>query len=219
VQTINLKVKCLNEQRGSKPRVSLLITCNLTCSMQLTLPKSALRSFQTADASSLTKYAGAYSIARYHLMPHPYLLQHAEAWIAFATSQQPETNLAISLEDEVVGAIGLCLDSPECKGVFRYSAELDYWLGEPFWGRGIMTEAVVAFVDWAFARLDLVRIHARVYARNAASLRVLAKAGFEFEGRLRACYFKEDEFLDGLLYAKVRAPNFMACEAAAHEQT
>jgi RimJ/RimL family protein N-acetyltransferase len=69
-----------------------------------------------------------------------------------------------------------------------------------------MTEAVSGFVDWAFPAFDLVRIYAGVYVRNPASARVLTKAGFAFEGRLRAQYFKEGEFLDGLLYAKVRVP-------------
>jgi ribosomal-protein-alanine N-acetyltransferase len=69
-----------------------------------------------------------------------------------------------------------------------------------------MTEAVVAFSDWGLANLDLVRTDAVVFAHNPASAQVLAKAGFNFEGRLRARYFKEGEFIDGLLYAKVRLP-------------
>ena len=68
------------------------------------------------------------------------------------------------------------------------------------------TEALTALTEWAFAELGLVRLHAAVYARNPASARVLAKAGYEFEGRQRARYFRDGEFIDGLLYAKVRLP-------------
>jgi ribosomal-protein-alanine N-acetyltransferase len=175
--------------------------------MQLTLSKSLLRSFQPGDVSSLTQHAGTYSVARnLNLMPHPYSLQDAEAWIALATSQNPETQFAIAIENEVVGGIGLRLDDPERKGGVRYSAELGYWLGEPFGGTGHYDRSGhAAFAAWAFGHFELVRIHASVYARKLASARVLARAGFEFEGRLRACYFKEDEFIDGLLYAKVQA--------------
>ena len=175
--------------------------------MQLTLSKSAIRSFRPEDVPSLTKHLGTYSMARnLKLLPHPYTTQDAERWIALATGANPESHFALTIDDEVVGGIGLRLDDPERKGVFRHSAELGYWLGEPFWGRGIMTEAVSGFVEWAFPALDLVRIHAGVFARNPASARVLAKAGFECEGRLRAQYFKKGELLDGLLYARVRVP-------------
>lgn len=175
--------------------------------MQLTLSKSSIRSFRPEDVASLTKHAGSYRVARdLSRMPHPYTTHDAEGWIARATSGKPESQFALTIRDEVVGGIGLRLDDPERKGVFRHSAELGYWLGEPFWGRGIMTEAVLGFVEWAFPALDLVRIHAAVFARNPASARVLAKAGFAFEGRLRAQYFKDGELLDGLLYARVRAP-------------
>jgi [ribosomal protein S5]-alanine N-acetyltransferase len=174
--------------------------------MQLTLSKSLVRSFQPGDVSSLAQHAGTYSVARnLNLMPHPYSRQDAEAWIALATSQKPETQFAIAIGDEVVGGIGLRLDDPERQGVFRHSAELGYWLGESFWGQGIMSEAIAAFVAWAFGHFGLARIHASIYARNLASARVLTKAGFELEGRLRACYFKEGGFIDGLLYAKVQA--------------
>ena len=79
-------------------------------------------------------------------------------------------------------------------------------LGEPYWGRGIISEALAALTEWAFTDLRLIRLHAHVYARNPASARVLAKAGYEFEGRLRARDFRDGEFIDSLLYAKVRLP-------------
>jgi RimJ/RimL family protein N-acetyltransferase len=93
---------------------------------------------------------------------------------------------------------------PGRPGVCDHCAEIGYWLGESFWGRGIMSEAVVALTEWAFTELGLIRLHAPVYARNPASARVLSKAGYEFEGRQRARYFKDGEFIDGLMFAKIR---------------
>jgi [ribosomal protein S5]-alanine N-acetyltransferase len=173
--------------------------------MKLTLSKSTIRSFRATDAQSITEHIGSYSIARNtSLIPHPYTLKNAEDFLTLVSSQQPETQFAITLDDLAIGGIGLQFGNPKRTGVSRYNAKLGYWLGETFWGNGIMTEAVIALTDWAFDNLDLIRIQAAVYARNAASARVLIKAGFQLEGRLRACYFKEDELIDGMLYAKVR---------------
>lgn len=173
--------------------------------MRLDLPRFSIRSFRAGDEHSLTEHISSYSVARnMSLIPHPYTLDDAKQWIEVASTRKPESYFAITIADKVVGGIGLCLLDLERTGVNRYNAELGYWLGDAFWGRGIMTEAALAFTEWGFTNLDLVRIHAAVYARNPASARVLEKAGFEYEGRLRAAYYKGDEFIDGLLYAKVR---------------
>jgi len=141
-------------------------------------------------------------------IPHPYSLQQATDWIATTTSQAPdETHFAIAVDDTSVGGIGLDLGDPTRFFVCNHNAEIGYWLGEPFWGRDIISEAVAALTEWAFAELRAVRLHAVVYARNPASARVLEKAGYEFEGRLRARYFRDGEFIDGLQYAAVRLPS------------
>ena len=101
---------------------------------------------------------------------------------------------------EAVGSIGLFLGSD----VYRRSAELGYWLGEPFWGRGIMTAAVETMCREGFAAWGIVRIHAEPFARNAASRRVLEKAGFALEGTLRRSVYKNGEMLDSCIYALVR---------------
>ena len=131
--------------------------------MHLTLSKSTIRSFRTTDAASIAKHCGAYSVARnLAALPHPYTLQHAEEWIAIATSaSSPETHFAIAIDDEVVGVIGITLGDPQRRGVCDHCAEIGYWLGESFWGRGIMSEAVAALTEWAFAELGLVRLHLR----------------------------------------------------------
>lgn len=173
--------------------------------MELTLQKSAIRSFRDTDAESIRKHIDNYRIARnMSLIPHPYSLEDAKTWIGIATGQTPQTNFAIAIDDEVVGGIGVAIGDSSLAGS-KHCAEIGYWLGESFWGRGIMSEAVAAFTEWAFAGLHLVRLQAAVYARNPASAHVLEKAGYEFEGRLRARYFRDGEYIDGLLYAKVRA--------------
>ena len=138
------------------------------------------------------------------LVPHPYTIDHAIEWIAKASASEPETHFAITIADEVVGGIGLELADAARTGVSRHVGELGYWLGETLWGRGIMSEAVFRFSEWGFTNLDLVRIHAAVYAYNTASARVLTKAGFDFEGRQRARYFKNGAFIDGLMFAKIQ---------------
>jgi len=174
--------------------------------MQLTLSKSTIRSFRPGDAESISTHIGSYSVARNMLhIPHPYSLQNAEWWIDFATKQDPETNFGIAIDDQIVGGIGVEVN-PSGVTARQHTAEIGYWLGETLWGRGIATEALDAMTEWAFRELNLVRLHAHVFARNPASARVLEKAGYTHEGRLRAYYFRDDEFIDGLLYAKVRLP-------------
>ena len=88
--------------------------------------------------------------------------------------------------------------------IHRRSAEIGYWLGETYWNRGIVSEAVRALAEYSFRLFDLARVYAQVFAANPASARVLEKAGFTFEGRLRAALCKRGEIHDALLYASVR---------------
>ena len=104
------------------------------------------------------------------------------------------------VEGAAVGGIGLDLRSD----IFRRSAEIGYWLGEPFWGRGLTTEAVRAVTDYAFETFDLRRIDAGVFEWNRASMRVLEKAGYTCEARLRKSITKEGQTIDQLIYARVR---------------
>ena len=161
-----------------------------------------IRSWRPEDEASLVKYAdnSKVSINLRNTFPHPYTREHARAWIEFASSQAPEANFAIASRDEAIGGIGLRLG----EDVFRRTAEIGYWLGEPFWGRGIATLAVVALTDFAFSEFDLERVEAHVFERNPASARVLEKAGFCLEGRLRKSITKEGMTIDRFLYAKIR---------------
>jgi len=175
--------------------------------MKITLSRCVVRSFVPADVDSVTKHVASPQVARYmSALPHPYYRHHAEEWIALATSGEPETHFGIEVDGEIVGGIGIQHEAAQKLAVCAHDAEIGYWLGESYWGRGLATEALSALTDWAFTSLGLRRLHAAVYAPNTASTRVLEKAGYTFEGRLRARYFRAGQFIDGLLYAKVQLP-------------
>ena len=135
------------------------------------------------DAAALRRYANNRKIwiNLRDVFPHPYTLQDAIAFLGCVAQEKPETAFAIATPTEAIGGIGLRLGVD----VHRKTAELGYWLGEPFWGRGIVSEALAAFTRYAFETFDLQRIYAEPFADNAASVRVLEKAGFTCEGRMR----------------------------------
>ena len=114
--------------------------------------------------------------------------------------QSPETIFAIASADEAIGCIGMLPQND----VARLSAEVGYWLGEPFWGRGIATAALKALTEHAFTEFDLVRLYATVMEWNPASARVLEKAGYEYEGLMRKSAVKDGQVIDQWLYAIVR---------------
>jgi RimJ/RimL family protein N-acetyltransferase len=99
-----------------------------------------------------------------------------------------------------VGGIGVIPQTD----IYRRTAEIGYWLGEEFWGRGIMTEAVKAVTDWAFENFEICRIYAGVLEWNPGSMKVLEKAGYRFEARLRMAATKEDTTMDDFIYSVVR---------------
>ncbi len=131
--------------------------------------------------------------------PYPYKKEHAIDWITYALEVVPLCHFAIVVDGKASGGIGLTLQ----RDVFRYSAEIGYWLAKAHWGKGIMTQAVCAVSDYAMHELGLVRISAHTFDNNTASGRILEKAGFVFEGRLRKAIFKYDQFYDQLIYGKV----------------
>ena len=109
-------------------------------------------------------------------------------------------DIAIASREEAIGCIGML---PQ-EDVARISAEVGYWLGEPFWNRGIATGALRMLTEYAFGELELVRLYATVMEWNPASARVLEKAGYQYEGRLRRSVAKDGQIIDQWLYAMVR---------------
>lgn len=170
--------------------------------MQIDIGEWQVRSLHPKDAPSLAKYANNRKIwiNIWDRFPHPYSLQDAENWIQEAIESKPETIFAIASETEVIGNIGLEMK----QDVQRRSAEVGYWVGEPFWGQGIATRALKALTEYAFAEFDLARIYAEVFEWNPASCRVLEKAGFEYEGRMRKSATKDGQTIDMFLYSLTR---------------
>ncbi|MFY0022190.1 GNAT family protein, partial [Acinetobacter baumannii] len=80
------------------------------------------------------------------------------------------------------------------------SAEIGYWLAEPFWGQGIATEAVRQLVEYTFYYFDIVRLYAEVFETNKASMRVLEKNGFYLEGVRRKAVFKNGLLMDDFIW-------------------
>lgn len=159
----------------------------------------ALRPWREGDELALVRHADNYEVwrrLRDHF-PHPYARADAEWWISYTRLQNPPTDFAIEVGGEVAGGIGL---EPK-SDVERRSAEIGYWLGEAFWGKGIATAAVSALTDYAFEELDLVRVFAVPFLDNPASIRVLEKCGYVREGVMRRSAIKEGIVVDQVLYA------------------
>ncbi|MGH8638421.1 MAG: GNAT family N-acetyltransferase, partial [Burkholderiales bacterium] len=136
-----------------------------------------VRPFHASDADAIVRHANNINIAR-HLrdrFPHPYTREDAAAFLAATAGPGSDgSTLAIEIDGEAAGAIGFIIGAD----VERYSAEIGYWLGEACWGRGVMTEALVLVTDALFTRHHLLRLFALPFADNAASARVLEKAGY-----------------------------------------
>ena len=170
--------------------------------MKLELNGFQIRSYCSDDAASLAKSADDPRVAMQlrDIFPNPYTLADAEEWLTIVEGQDPETNFAIADGPIVMGGIGLVLQSD----VASKSAELGYWLGVDYWGRGIATQAARRLVRFGFESFELERIFATVKADNPASARVLEKAGFTFEGRLRKAFLKNGKLVDSLMYSILR---------------
>lgn len=168
--------------------------------MQLKLERCTIRAWRLDDAPSLAKHANNpnVSLALRDFFPHPYTLADAEEYLNRVVLERPTISFCIEIENSAVGGIGLRIG----QDVHKHTAEFGYWLGEEFWGHGVMSEAVNAFTDYCFRSFPFHRIQAETFSNNPASARILEKTGFVFEGRLKNNVLKKGELLDSLLYAK-----------------
>ena len=166
--------------------------------MHLQLTTCTLRSWRASDAESLVTHANNRNvwINLRDRFPHPFTPRDALRFLDSMIGKEPELVFAIVVDDEAIGGIGFALQ----KDIDRVSAEIGYWVAEPFWGRGIATEAVVAVTNYAMAHHELTRVFGMPFTRNVASRRVLEKAGFVFEGTLRRSAIKDGLIIDQCLY-------------------
>ena len=157
-----------------------------------------IREIIESDKYSIAKYANNKKIAENlrDSFPFPYTLEDAENWLVVLNDNIPKRSYAIANDEELIGAIGI----EPCRDVNRLSGELGYWLGEPFWGKGIATLVVKKFIEYVFEYYDLKKIFAHVFSSNPSSARVLIKAGFKLEGCMRNQIVKNGRTLDQLVY-------------------
>jgi RimJ/RimL family protein N-acetyltransferase len=167
--------------------------------VKLTLKTCEIRTWRGSDLESLVENANNRNvwINLRDQFPHPYTKRDGQTFLRHMRERKPETVFAIDVKGKAVGAIGFVLQ----KDVDRVSAEIGYWLGEPFWGRGITTEALVVVTRHAIEKHGLTRLFAVPFAANVASCRVLEKAGYMVEGRLRRSAIKDGQIVDQVMYA------------------
>lgn len=158
-----------------------------------------LRPWLASDSESLLQVANNRNIAKFmaDTFPHPYNEEHANKFIAFANKDEPIHIFAIDVDGKAVGGIGV---HPQ-EGIQQKNAELGYWLGEEYWGKGIATAAVKEMILFAFKTYNIDRLFGRTFGNNPASQKVLEKAGFIFEARFEKTFFKFGEYQDELVYA------------------
>jgi RimJ/RimL family protein N-acetyltransferase len=131
--------------------------------------------------------------------PHPYTPEAGRAWVAHASGQSPVTSFAVDCAGSLVGSIGYVPG----RDVERCGAEVGYWIGGPYWGRGLATAALLALIGEVTARGGFTRLFAVPFATNMASRRVLEKAGFSLDAILRRSAIKEGRVVDQALYSLV----------------
>ncbi len=163
------------------------------------IPGCVLRPWTPTDKASLVANANNRNVWRNlaDVFPHPYTDADADAWFRIAGSAGRGVILAIELDGEAIGGIG----ARAGEGIFVRTAQFGYWLGEPYWGRGIVTAAGRAFLDHLKADARFVRLEAPVFEWNPSSMRVLEKLGFERVAVLRKSVTKDGQLIDSVLYA------------------
>jgi [ribosomal protein S5]-alanine N-acetyltransferase len=163
----------------------------------------SLRRWAPSDADSLVQFANNRNIwlRLKDRFPHPYTRLDADLWIGNCMAAAgPASQFAIDLDGLAIGGVGF----DPLGDVQRITAEVGYWIGEPFWNRGFATAALLEITRYAFAEFPLQRLQALVFEGNTASCRVLEKAGYTFELRIPRCIVKDGRIADGLLYGRMR---------------
>ncbi|MBE2280370.1 MAG: GNAT family N-acetyltransferase [Ignavibacteriaceae bacterium] len=154
------------------------------------------------DFYTVVKYANNKKIANFlkDNFPNPYKYEHIEEFYIATTLASEITNFAIANEKEFAGMIGFNY----LKDIKRFTAEIGYWVAEPYWGKGYASTALSLVSNYIFSKKNVSRIQAEVRADNIASIKVLEKVGFTLEGVLKESFFKNGKMYDSLLYAKMK---------------
>ena len=170
--------------------------------MRIECDRCVLRNWNSSDVESLVENANNYRIATNmrDQFPYPYTLEDGKSWLEVASTQDINCFLAITLNNIAVGGIGLNLG----EDIERISAEVGYWLGEKYWGKGITSSAIKGIVEYGFSDLGLERIFAKPLEHNTASRRVLEKNNFKLEGIMEKSCIKKGKIHNQALYAIIK---------------
>lgn len=158
-----------------------------------------LRPWLIDDIHDLVSAGNNWNVAKYmnDTFPHPYTIERAKLFIETLSKENPIHVFAIEINGKAAGGIGV---HPQ-QGIQRKNAELGYWLAEEYWGKGVMTKAVIDTIPFAFKTYPINRLFAKAFGNNPGSQKVLEKAGFVFEHRFEKTFFKNDELIDELIYS------------------
>jgi len=161
-----------------------------------------LRPYQASDREALVKLADNPKVAHNltNVFPNPYTPEDADAWLKLTADEERPLNFAIIWQGNFVGGAGLIPMTDVHCGTSRFG----YWLGEPYWGKGLAARAAALLADYAFKEFKFIRLQAMVFARNPGSMKVLEKCGFQREGVMRCHVTKNGQVLDAVLYARLR---------------
>ena len=157
-----------------------------------------LRTSTPNDLYSLMKYGNNKNIAKNmrDRFPHPYTNEAGLHFIKLFEKENPQKVFVIEYNGEVIGATGIF---PQ-EDVYHKNAEFGYWIAEPFWNKGLGTEAAKAMIDYGFKTFPIERIYASVFSGNDASKKIMSKLGLKHEATFHHSVFKFGEFRDEDFY-------------------
>lgn len=133
-------------------------------------------------------------------LPHPYTIRDGEDYIDMVQKEEKPLTFGIDYKGRLAGVVGLVAQ----EDIYRMSAEIGYWIGEPFWGKGIATQAVKMMSNYGFEKMGFQRIFAGVFEYNIGSMKVLEKNGYEREGIFKQALIKNDRIWDEHRFARLK---------------
>lgn len=162
-------------------------------------PEITLRALRADDVSAVFENANNPNVARYlrEIFPSPYTMADAQWWVDEGCKLPPARTWAIEYQGQLIG----CAGSTPGDNEYRYACEIGFWIGEPYWGKGLTTEVVAQLTQNTLSEFDVSRIFALVAGPNKASICVLEKNGFELEGVMKNNFFLRGEMYDEYVYA------------------
>jgi len=164
--------------------------------------KIILRSLNDNDSTELAQLANNKKIwdNLRDVIPFPYTIDDAIFFINMVKEENPVMTFVIEFERHLCGVIGLVGQ----KDVYRKTAEIGYWIGEPYWNKGIATVAVQLITEYGFDQLDYVRIHTGVFEYNTGSMKVLEKNGYKNEGVFEKAILKNGQVWNEHRFSKIK---------------